>query len=82
LPSDSRPVEEFTKKNIAEHIRSIVELLPPVYKTLVTLYHLHEFSYKEIQEITGMREGTIKSYLFRARIMMKEHISNHLKNEI
>jgi DNA-directed RNA polymerase specialized sigma24 family protein len=31
-------------------------------------------SYKEIEEITGMPEGTIKSYLSRSRQILREKI--------
>jgi DNA-directed RNA polymerase specialized sigma24 family protein len=38
------------------------------------LFHLEEFSYQEIEQITGMPEGTIKSYLFRAKAILKEKL--------
>ena len=49
----------------------MIESLPVNYRTVLTLYHLEEFSYKEIEKITGMPEGTIKSYLSRARKLLK-----------
>ena len=49
----------------------MIEQLPVNYRTVLTLFHLEEFSYKEIEEITGMPEGTIKSYLSRARKLLK-----------
>jgi RNA polymerase sigma-70 factor (ECF subfamily) len=54
--------------------------LPPLYKTLITLYHLEELPNKEIAEITNLPEGTIKSYLYRARKMLKDGINYHYKN--
>jgi RNA polymerase sigma factor (sigma-70 family) len=50
----------------------MVNGLPIQYRTIVTLYHLNDFSYKEIAEITGMPDGTIKNYLFRARKVLKD----------
>lgn len=55
--------------------------LPPLYKTLITLYHIEELSNKEISEITNLPEGTIKNYLHRARKILKDNISLHYKNE-
>jgi len=49
-----------------------VEALPPVPRTLVTLYHLEELSIPEIASITDMSEGTIKSHLFRARLSLRD----------
>jgi RNA polymerase sigma-70 factor (ECF subfamily) len=40
----------------------------------LTLFHLEEFSYQEIEQITGMPEGTVKSYLFRAKAILKEKL--------
>jgi RNA polymerase sigma-70 factor (ECF subfamily) len=60
-----------------------IDRLPPVYRTLITLFHREEMSYEEIIEITGMREGTIKNYLFRARKKLKEGLLlNYRKEDI
>ena len=54
----------------------MVDRLPEQYKTVLSLYHLEEMGYKEIVEITGLPEGTVKNYIFRARKMLKELIGN------
>lgn len=51
------------------------------YRTVLTLYHLEEFSYKEIETITEMPEGTIKSYLSRARKILKEKLEKVVESE-
>jgi RNA polymerase sigma-70 factor (ECF subfamily) len=57
--------------------------LPPVYRTLITLFHKEEMHYEEIIAITGMPEGTIKNYLFRARKKLKESLlMNYRKEDI
>jgi RNA polymerase sigma factor (sigma-70 family) len=56
-----------TRKIILES----VETLPVHYRTILTLFYLEEFSYHEIEKITGMPEGTVKNYLFRARFLLK-----------
>lgn len=58
-----------------------MERLPPAYRTVLSLYHLEEFSYQEIQEITGMPEGTVKNYLFRARKMLKDVLEKARRRE-
>lgn len=62
-------------------ITAAIEKLPPVLKTLITLYHHEDLSYAEIQQITELPEGTIKSYLFRARKALKENLLQHYKKE-
>ena len=56
-------------------IRAEIETLPPQYKLLITLFHQQELSYHEIGEIVDLPEGTIKSYLFRARKMLKDRLT-------
>ena len=73
------PETILTKKNNAAFIQQQVEKLPVHYRTVLTLYHLNEFSYLEIEEITGMPEGTVKNYLFRARKLLKEKLEIYIK---
>jgi len=62
------------KEEVRIYLMKLIEKLPVQYRTVLTLYHLEEFSYNEIVEITGMPEGTIKSYLSRARTLLKGKI--------
>jgi RNA polymerase sigma-70 factor (ECF subfamily) len=51
----------------AAHLRAAMDALPPLQRTVLTLYHLDEAPIAEIAVITGLSEGTIKSHLFRSR---------------
>jgi len=53
-------------------LHAAIEGLPPVQRTLLTLYHLEELPIGEIAAITGLAEGTIKSHLFRSRNKLRE----------
>lgn len=68
-------------KELARILQAEIEKLPPLYKTLITLFHNEELSYIEITGITGLSEGTLKSYLFRARKKLRENILLHYKKE-
>ena len=76
------PETILVKKNNSEFINQQIEKLPVHYRTVLTLYHLNEFSYLEIEEITGMPEGTVKSYLFRARKLLKEKLEIYIKYQL
>jgi RNA polymerase sigma-70 factor, ECF subfamily len=69
------------EKNIAEILKTGIEQLPAMYRTLVTLYHNADLSYDEIGQITGLPAGTVKSYLFRARRELKNHLLVQYKKE-
>ena len=66
--------DDYERVDMHQFIHQQIELLPVQYRTVLTLYHLEEFSYQEIEQITGMPEGTIKSYLFRAKALLKEKL--------
>lgn len=68
-------------KNVSAIVKSGIEKLPTIYKTLITLYHQEELSYDEIGTITGLPAGTVKSYLFRARRELKNDLLLHYKKE-
>ena len=53
------------------HLHAAIEQLPPLQRTLLTLYYLEETTIPEIARITGMASGTIKSHLFRSRLRLR-----------
>lgn len=55
-------------------LQSEIEKLPALYRLLITLYHHEELSYAEIAQIVELPEGTVKSYLFRARKILREQM--------
>lgn len=74
--------EQFIfQKELAGILQVEIDGLPPVYKTLVMLYHQEELSYEEIARITSLPGGTVKSYLFRARRTLKENLLAKYKKE-
>jgi RNA polymerase sigma factor (sigma-70 family) len=74
LVSPDRP-DEFTEHNDqSRYIMELIKQLPAVYRAIVTMFHLQEMSYREIAEVVDMPEGTVKSYLFRARKILREHL--------
>jgi RNA polymerase sigma-70 factor (ECF subfamily) len=69
------------KEEVKAILLQMIEKLPVQYRTVLTLFHLEEFSYKEVEEITGMPEGTIKSYLSRARKLLKNKLEKVIELE-
>jgi RNA polymerase sigma factor (sigma-70 family) len=60
-------------------LHAAIEALAPVPRTVLTLYHLEELTIADITHITGMPAGTIKSHLFRARLLLREALEPHMK---
>lgn len=64
-------------------IRAEILTLNAQYRTILTLYHLDGMSYAEIGEIMDLPEGTVKSYLHRARRQLKERLmSKYCQEEL
>ena len=59
---DGIDLEALTsEQDINAHLHAAIDALPPVQRTLLTLYHLEEISIAEIATLTDLAEGTIKS---------------------
>lgn len=63
---------------IMVHMNAAIECLPPIQRTLVTLYHLEELGVAEIANITELPLGTVKNYLFRARARLKAQLEQRI----
>lgn len=53
-------------------LHAAIGRLPPLQRTLLTLYHLEDMPIGEISRVTGLADGTIKSHLFRSRKRLRE----------
>ena len=76
------PSSIMENKEMDQLVRKCVSQLPKQYQLIISLYHLDEFSYSEIAEITQIPEGTVKSYLFRGRKILKEKLKVFYQNEM
>lgn len=81
VKDDSIGHKVVEKREAKKILMKMIEELPEKYRTLLTLFHLEEFSYKEIEQITGIPEGTIKSYLSRARKLLKGKLERMVELE-
>ena len=51
--------------------------LNPTERVVVTLFYIEDQPLKRIASITGMPEGTVKSHLHRAKVHLKQFLSNN-----
>ncbi len=66
----ARPDEQAEANQMAVLMRRAVATLPEEQRELVVLRDVENLSYEEIQAITGLAEGTVKSRLHRARLAL------------
>jgi RNA polymerase sigma factor (sigma-70 family) len=74
VASPDNTTRNLGRSDIKSIVHGVISQLPVNYRTVITLYHLEEYSYREISEITGMPEGTVKSYISRAREIIREKV--------
>ena len=79
--AEDRTDQLVLQKELKGLLAAELARLPPIYQTLIGLYHHEELSYQEIIQITGLPEGTVKSYLFRARKQLKDSMLSMYKKE-
>lgn len=73
------PESILSDDDMDRYVLTLIDQLPANFKIVLTLYHLEGKHYDEISTITGMPEGTVKSYLFRARAILKEKVKKYLQ---
>ena len=55
--------------------------LPQNYRTVIYLLYYEGYKVKEISELMKKSEGTIKTWLFRAREMLKQNLEGGFENK-
>ncbi len=73
------PEENLDKEDFKKTILKIVDGLPQDQRTAVILYYYDELSVKEIAQIQGVSEGTVKSRLNYARKAIKASVESYEK---
>lgn len=68
--------ELFTSKMTAEEIYKEVLALPAGYRTVFNLFVVEGFSHKEIATMLNINEGTSRSQLNKARVMLQKVVLN------
>lgn len=76
-PSPGRsPAQAAHARLQSVRIAEEIDRLPLPYGLVLTLYHFNDLGYAEIADILQMPEGTVKSYLFRARRLLRGRLEN------
>jgi RNA polymerase sigma factor (sigma-70 family) len=66
--------KQIENEDLNSIVLATIAELPPDYRTVITLFHIDECSYRDIAEITGMPDGTVKSYISRGRNLLREKL--------
>ena len=73
---------EVNESNLSlDFLLKIIQELPERYRMVFNLYVLDGFSHKEIASLMGIAEGTSKSNLSRARLILKEKVESNQQQQ-
>jgi RNA polymerase sigma-70 factor (ECF subfamily) len=58
--------------DISRNVQALVDRLPGHYRTVLTLFYLQQAKYEEIAEIMAIPLGTVKTYIHRAKLRLRD----------
>lgn len=77
-PAASVPAAVESNEDI-KRLYELIDELPDVYRSVLTLIDIHELDYMEAARILNVPLGTVKSRLARARLQLKERLEGDSK---
>ena len=63
-------------EEMREKVLTVINQLPRIYQQIILLRHLRRMTYKEMSDFLGLSAATIESRLYRARLMLKDKLSD------
>ncbi|UCE65777.1 MAG: sigma-70 family RNA polymerase sigma factor [Candidatus Zixiibacteriota bacterium] len=69
--------DSLLRELVSDEVKKSLMLLPESYRTVVIMYDMLGFSYKEVARKVQAPMGTIKSRLFRGRTALKENLQQY-----
>ncbi|MCB0471504.1 MAG: RNA polymerase sigma factor [Flavobacteriaceae bacterium] len=73
---DVEEVEVDDEQIPLDYLLKLIQELPNKYRMVFNMYVLDDYSHREIAEMLNISEGTSKSNLHRARMILKEKLQN------
>jgi RNA polymerase sigma-70 factor (ECF subfamily) len=80
--SDGTPETSLLRREAAKRLREAVRKLPPGYRLILVLHDMEELSDGDVAEITGLRPGTIRVRLHRARLFVRKELTKQARNRM
>src|SRR6266516_517245 len=71
---DGTPETSLLRRENAKRLREAVQKLPSDYRLILVLHDMEESSDGDVAEITGLRPGTIRVRLHRARLFVRKEL--------
>lgn len=69
---ESDPLRAVSDAELRDRVRATIELLPPLYRTVITLRYTEEMSYDEMATALDLPVNTVRTHLHRAKTRLRE----------
>jgi len=79
---DGTPETSLLRRENAKRLREAVQKLPVEYRLILVLHDMEELSDGDVAEITGLRLGTIRVRLHRARLFVRKELAKQDQHRI
>jgi RNA polymerase sigma-70 factor (ECF subfamily) len=73
------PEQQLLRAENREEFQRAVLKIPPDYRMVLVLHDMEELSTEEVARITGLREGTVRVRLHRARVFLRNQLARNIK---
>jgi len=77
-PMPSSPHKQLESAQMEQRLQHEIGKLEDDQRVVVVLRDVEDLSIEEICEITGLPDGTVKSRLHRARLLLRKRLSSHV----
>jgi RNA polymerase sigma-70 factor (ECF subfamily) len=78
--ADGTPETSLLRRENERRLREAVQRLPSEYRLILVLHDMEELSDTDIAEITGLRLGTIRVRLHRARLFVRKELAKEAED--
>jgi RNA polymerase sigma-70 factor (ECF subfamily) len=73
------PEQQLLRAENREELQRAVLKIPPDYRMVLVLHDMEELSSDEVALITGLRPGTVRVRLHRARVFLRNQLARKVK---
>lgn len=78
----ARPDEALAGRQVERIVQACIAELEPSFREVLVLRDVEELAYEEIEAITGLALGTVKSRIFRARAQLRALVEARLGEKV
>lgn len=79
IAADCNIEEEIERKDLEKLIKENLKIMPENYRLIIMLRYYDDLSYNEIAELLDKPLGTVKTEIYRAKLLLKKQLERVLE---